>query len=250
MMGIIYCITNKLNGKRYIGQTKRKKEVRIKEHFQTAKDRRNLHLYNAINKYGIDNFEVNILKDNLSEDELDMWEMYYIGFYDTFNNGYNNTIGGGGVRGYHHSGATKAKISQNHNKDMYTKERALKISKATKGVPKSDLHKKHISESRKGKCRGTENGFYNKHHTKETLLKNSLAHRKYIFKQIDISTNTVVNTFSSINDVCDYVISNNLSQAKKTSIAYRIYQTIYNHQQQAYGYGWIGEKCNDYPVKE
>lgn len=249
-MGYIYCITNKINGKQYIGQTKHDDSTRIKEHFQIAKHtNRNLHLYNSIRKYGSDNFEITILKDNLSEDELDKWEMYYIGKYNTFENGYNNTIGGDGVRGYHHSEETKQKISENHNPNIYTTERAEKISFANKGKPKSEEHKRKLSECAKQRT-GEKNPFYGKHHTKETIMNNSVAHRKYVFIQIDLVTGNELNRFNSIQDVCKYISANNLSKAKESSIAYRIYITIYGKQLSAYGYGWIGEKCNDYPNRE
>lgn len=249
-MGYIYCITNKINGKQYIGQTKHDDNTRLKEHFQIAEHtKRNLHLYNAIRKYGKDNFEITILKNNLLEDELDKWEIYYIGKYNTFENGYNNTLGGGGIRGYHHSEETKQKISENHNPNIYTKERAEKISFANKGKPKSEEHKRKLSECAKQRV-GEKNPFYGKHHKKETIMNNSIAHRKYVFIQIDLVTGLELNRFNSIQDVCKYIVDNNLSKAKESSIAYRIYTTIYGNQSSAYGYGWIGEKCNDYPDRE
>lgn len=250
-MGYIYCITNKINGKKYIGQSKRDNGIRIKEHFQVAQDNHtNLHLYNSIRKYGKDNFTIEMLKNNIPECELDKWEIYYIQKYDTLINGYNNTKGGGGVRGYHHSIETKKKISEHHNPDGYTPERAQKISLALKGKPKSEEHKRKLSECRKGRYTKEANGFYGKHHTAESNYINSLKHRKYIFKQIELDTNQVINTFFSIHDVCRYILDNNLSQAKPTSVAYRIYQTLYGNQKQAYGFGWVGEKCNDYPEME
>lgn len=249
-MGYIYCITNKINGKQYIGQTKHDDNTRLKEHFQIAEHtKRNLHLYNVIRKYGKDNFEITILKNNLLEDELDKWEIYYIGKYNTFENGYNNTLGGGGIRGYHHSEETKQKISENHNPNIYTKERAEKISFANKGKPKSVEHKRKLSECAKQRV-GEKNPFYGKHHKKETIMNNSIAHRKYVFIQIDLVTGLELNRFNSIQDVCKYIVDNNLSKAKESSIAYRIYTTIYGNQSSAYGYGWIGEKCNDYLDRE
>ena len=70
-MGIIYKIENKINHKIYIGQTRFTLERRIKEHFKTYK---NLHIDNALRKYGLDNFDISILEDvdnsRLSEREI------------------------------------------------------------------------------------------------------------------------------------------------------------------------------------
>lgn len=118
------------------------------------------------------------------------------------------------------------------------------------GKHHTEESKKKISQSRKGKNVGEDHPFYGKHHTEETKQKNSIAHRKYIFVQIDLSTGKEINRFSTIQDVCEYISSNNLSKAKESSIAYRIYQTICGKQTNAYGYGWVGEKCNDYPEGE
>ena len=94
MKGIIYKITNKVNGKSYIGQTRYTIEFRWKQH-QHKKD--NTYFHNAIKKYGIENFSIEILEECNIED-LNSREIYYIAKYDTFNNGYNLTIGGDGNR--------------------------------------------------------------------------------------------------------------------------------------------------------
>ena len=94
MKGIIYKITNKVNGKSYIGQTRYTIEFRWRQH-QHKKDNTNFH--NAIHKYGIENFNIEILEECDIED-LNSREIFYIAKYDTFNNGYNLTIGGDGNR--------------------------------------------------------------------------------------------------------------------------------------------------------
>ena len=94
MKGIIYKITNKVNGKSYIGQTRYTIEFRWKQH-QHKKD--NTYFHNAIHKYGIDNFSIEILEECDIKD-LNSREIFYIAKYDTFKNGYNLTIGGDGNR--------------------------------------------------------------------------------------------------------------------------------------------------------
>lgn len=61
----------------------------------------NKHLLNSIEKYGFDAFEVDEEFDKAySQEELNLKEIYWIDFYDSYKNGYNNNIGGDGNRGY------------------------------------------------------------------------------------------------------------------------------------------------------
>lgn len=94
-MGYIYKIYNDINEKVYIGQTSLTVEHRFKEHLTKAKtkERENLPLYNAMKKYGIEHFFVETIEktDNLQEREK-----YWIQYYDSYNNGYNATLGGEG----------------------------------------------------------------------------------------------------------------------------------------------------------
>lgn len=54
----------------------------------------------AINKYGKNNFKIEVIEEAGSIEELIYLEKYYIKFYDSFGNGYNLTIGGEGVNGF------------------------------------------------------------------------------------------------------------------------------------------------------
>lgn len=94
MKGIIYKITNKVNGKSYIGQTRYTLEFRWKQHLHK---RDNAYFHNAIHKYGEDNFQLEILEE-CDIELLNSREIYYIAKYNTFKEGYNLTIGGDGNR--------------------------------------------------------------------------------------------------------------------------------------------------------
>lgn len=89
-MGIIYKYTSP-SGKSYIGQTIYSKKIR---EGKDGKEYRECPVfYNAIQKYGIENFSYEILEE-CDNSLLDEKEKYYIKKYDTFNNGYNLTEGG------------------------------------------------------------------------------------------------------------------------------------------------------------
>ena len=88
----IYKITNLLNQKVYIGQAKN-----YKERFQTHKSQSqwqrepNKSLYRAFVKYGLENFSFEIIEHTNNYNER---EKYWIQFYNSYLNGYNDTPGG------------------------------------------------------------------------------------------------------------------------------------------------------------
>lgn len=94
MKGIIYKVTNKVNGKSYIGQTRYTLEFRWRQHLH-KKD--NTYFHNALRKYGADNFSLEVLEE-CDVDKLNSREIYYIAKYNTFEEGYNLTLGGDGNR--------------------------------------------------------------------------------------------------------------------------------------------------------
>lgn len=97
-MPFIYKITNTINQKSYVGKTIYTVEKRWKEHckdsLRTKMEKRPL--YNAMKKYGIDNFSVEPLEE-CSTKLLDEREKYWIEYLDTYHNGYNATMGGDGA---------------------------------------------------------------------------------------------------------------------------------------------------------
>lgn len=93
----IYKITNRLNNKSYIGKSINV-EKRMQRHTFKSEHRRfpNKTLYKALEKYGVDSFDFDILESDVPKDKLDEREKYWIQYYDTMKNGYNETIGGDG----------------------------------------------------------------------------------------------------------------------------------------------------------
>ena len=98
-MAYIYKITNKINGKIYIGKTLESVEQRWKEHCRNSIriNCKNRPLYKAFNKYGIENFSIEEI-EQCSENNINERECYWIEHYGSFKYGYNATLGGDGKR--------------------------------------------------------------------------------------------------------------------------------------------------------
>lgn len=206
----IYVHTNKINGKMYVGQT-------IKGNYPHRRwDNGNgyqncTYFYRAIQKHGWDNFEHEVVANNLTAQEADNFEILLIDKLDTTNpdKGYN--ISPGGVQNKTLSEATKKKISESHmgeknpmygirlvgeKNGMYGKklseEHKQKLldaaRKANVGKTLSEETKKKLSESAKERFSNPENNpFYGKRHTEESKKKMSEAkkgEKSYHAKQV------------------------------------------------------------------
>ena len=95
MTGIIYKITNTINGKVYIGKTLETMEKRWKEHQKDSIRFTDRPLYRAMNKYGIKNFIIEVVEEPEIE-ILSQRECYWIEYYNSYHFGYNATLGGDG----------------------------------------------------------------------------------------------------------------------------------------------------------
>lgn len=123
-MPYIYIITNTVNGKQYVGQTIKTVAFRFGIHKSHARNGKKYAIHCAIRKYGEDNFIIEELEnlDTYDQPILDAREQHWVALYNTYNRGYNMTIGGGGTtgvtgnpswtKGKKRSNATKEKIRQ------------------------------------------------------------------------------------------------------------------------------------------
>lgn len=166
---IIYKITNKVNGKVYIGQTIRSLKSRWSHHCTDKRGYCCL-LYNAIQKYGRENFTVEQIDSAISRDELDEKEIHWIQHHDSTdkNKGYNLMSGG-----HHHefSEETKRKLSESRRGRKLSEEHKRNISKANTGKRHSDETRKKLSESHKGE----RHHLFGKHLSDDTKLKISIG---------------------------------------------------------------------------
>ena len=193
----LYVHINKINNKRYYGITSQKPKDRwrngkgYKNHKNNKKD---TYFYNAIRKYGWDNFKHEVLFEGLTKEEACLLEQCYIVLYDTTNRnkGYNRTTGG---ESFNHTDDTKKALS--------------------------DLYK------------GENNPFYGKHHTEETRKRISEKIKSERCGENNPSSKSVYiieldMTFDTITECAKYLncsknnISNVLRGKSKTAKGYHI----------------------------
>ena len=88
----IYKITNIQNNKVYIGQSIRPIEARFQRHLNDALNNiLDTHFARAIRKYGKDNFILEEIDTANDQNELNQKEQYWIHFYNSIEEGYNET---------------------------------------------------------------------------------------------------------------------------------------------------------------
>jgi group I intron endonuclease len=148
----VYCHTNKINNKKYIGITSQKPQNRWRN---GNGYRNNEHFFRAIQKYGWHNFSHEILYVDLSQEDAEKIEIKLIREWETFNNdkGYNIEFGG-----------NVQKIIPQTTRD--------RISKALRGHECSEQTKIKISKAKKGKSNPNKG----KKMSKEFVEKNRLSH--------------------------------------------------------------------------
>lgn len=144
-IGYIYLFTNKVNNKKYIGQTWNY-ERRIGEHYRGYGYAKLLK--NAIDKYGKENLEVKILYESLCTQEiLDKLETNFIKEYNTLAPyGYNLDSGGSNCR---RSESTKLLIGSYHKNKIVSEETRKKISEKLMNRTVSLDTREKISNTRK-----------------------------------------------------------------------------------------------------
>lgn len=214
----IYLHRNKINGKSYVGQTVHQDNLEKRTYTDGSgykgknKNGNDSKFWRAIQKYGWDNFEHIILEKDIPTLELaNEREKYWIDYYDSYNNGYNSTLGGDGARGRVFSEEEKeyrSKLYSGSGNPMYGKrgrlapaygrklssEQKNKISKANSGRVVSDETKKKLSDTRKSlNLVGEKASMYGRNHTSETKenLSNMAKERMSISSNREKISNTL-----------------------------------------------------------
>lgn len=128
----IYKLTNKTNGKAYIGLTGRAFPFRLEEHFSRARQgQRNSRIYAAMRKYGREAFSHEVVATSDSEDGARELEKHFIGVFDTYRKGYNSNLGGHGFLKF--PDHIKKKISEAQKGKIISAECRAKMSAAKLG---------------------------------------------------------------------------------------------------------------------
>lgn len=169
----VYKHINKINGKQYIGITSRLPEERWG--IQGANYRTSPYFWSAIQKYGWENFDHEILFSNLTHDEACKKEKELIAEYKTQDKTYGYNIMEGGIASILPQ-EVREKIShalmgnKNGLGHPCSEEKKRKISEAQKGRKLTAEHKAKLSMAKKGKKHGRP--------SEETIKKISDAHKK------------------------------------------------------------------------
>lgn len=152
----IYKITNLVNNDFYIGSAVNfRKRFNTHKHFLSKGKRCNKYLYNAINKYGIENFLIEIIEVVNKENILNR-EQYYI---DSLNPKYNICKIAGNTLGLKMSDEFKENQRQRMIGSKHTEETKRKIGDAHRGIPRPEyireklktinIGRKHTDEAKK-----------------------------------------------------------------------------------------------------
>lgn len=167
----IYKIQNKVNGKCYIGQTvtsfnerynfKGEGAERVLGYLEMREAKassyseklyHNNHLLCALRKYGVENFNVEIIDTAETLEELNKKEEKWIKLYKAFENGYNKCKGGDGTKGW---------VPTEDVRNLWSEQRkgrhAGKKNPNYGGRLVSEESRRKMSEARKGRFIGGEN---------------------------------------------------------------------------------------------
>lgn len=239
---IIYCITNIVNKKQYIGRTMQTFKKRMLGHLYDAQIKNSMYaIHCAIRKYGEESFTASILEICKSFDELREKEVHYIKLHDSFLNGYNMTLGGEGIVGFRHSEDVKLKISslkKNIRINIETRKKLMKPVKQLELETGKIINQfESISEAEKitlisnigmccnGKIASAGGYFWRfcnsldemkcrwSNESKERM-KRRLSLENSNFKsvdQIDMTTNLVIKTFDSLKSAKEETGATNIS---------------------------------------
>lgn len=187
---VIYKFTNTVNGKVYIGKTTSSLRKRVINHLTVSRDwtkAKRKYFQLALNKYGIENFEIDILDRCESNEKLNEREKYWIAYYKSNDKkyGYNLTPGGDG-----------------NSDPEFCKKSIERLIKANTGSHRSQETKNILSSIQKSKWKDPE---YRKNNIERAKSLHELTSKAVV--QLDYSYN-FIKKYKSIRDVQRLLYSN------------------------------------------
>ena len=231
-----------INGKKYIGQTSKFYiNDRWCQHKLSARNNHSGYLYNAIRKYGEDNFEFKVILKNIPIDKLNYYECLWIQKLNTkCPNGYNLTDGGEGMRGYipWNKGKPRSQQTIQKIKAYYTPEIKAQVRMRVlgennpmygRGGKDNPMYRTHRY--------GADNPFYSKHHSEKTKTKLSMfqQEKKQKVGMYDMNTDKLLMTFDSYSEAGKYIRNNTEFTKADDGAISKCARGIYRYM---YGYKW------------
>lgn len=198
----IYKITNLKNNKVYIGQSI-EIERRWDKHRCYYKNEKNhrYKLYRAMSKYGLENFTFEIIEECLV-DELNEREKYWIQYYDSYNNGYNMTIGGSDLIGAN----DKTVLQYNSKGELINTFKSAHEAERETGISFTNICK--VCRGERPHAGGYIWRYINSNLEVKPIKLN--IQRNSIIQQIDIHTKEVIAEFSSLKEAAEKTNSNSV----------------------------------------
>jgi group I intron endonuclease len=238
--GVIYCLTSP-SGKKYIGQSW---EINIR--FSDYKNLRYMvqkqpKIYNALKKYGPENFTYEIIDLCETQTEMDNKEIFYINIvYDSMNSGYNCLSGGSNGK---HSLETRLLMSKKHKNLKWSEKRRNSFNNSTYKFKISEWHLKKFHAGRDSCQPGMKNKkqseyqknvvsvlFKEKPKSESHREKLSKAKEKFIYKITSPNGDVYITT--NLKKFCE---EKNLNRGNMARVA--------NGYKMHYKF-WKVEKCN------
>ena len=210
IVAYIYQITNKINGKVYVGKTEFSIEKRFKEHCSDAFKERceKRPLYSAMRKYGVENFEISLLEETDNPEER---EIFWINEKNSYHHGYNATLGGDGKKYFDH-----CLIISLLQENPYPTKIAKQIGCS------SDLVRA-IAKEYKIPIRSASN---------DTMREKAVQVGQYD------KSNNLIQTFDSIANAGKWCFENNKCSKYTSGVRGHISECAKGKRKSAYGYIW------------
>ena len=218
---VIYKVTNMINGKMYIGQTRGSFEARMRRHQLDAEQGIGFYFQCAIRHYGWENFKAESIAETDDPDELDRLEEYYIKLYNTTETGYNLALGG------KNNTMDSPKIKLHHDEVMRSPEVRSKISQSMKDhINKPGNKQKYVNNLRNGfdrykKSEKFKEDCKNKH-LSESHFK-ALNECKYKPVYCINESGDIIGDFPSVKSAAQWWYNNGYSEVKSF---YHLYDYI------------------------